>query len=796
VTDARQQLFSEKEEGFNLRDFIFTYILRFWYLYLLFVGTALVIAWLKIRYTTPVYQVSSSILIKDEKSKGGGISEESIFQDLGLMQGGSNVHNEIEVLRSRPIMEAVIRKLGLDVEYYTIGRVRTSEAYPPNLVKTSLHDVSDAGYNVPFLITVRDSQHYSLTIGQKTSQHEFGQLLTLPEGKFIFTLIDKNDSPQDDYQVVFRRPEDAAPGYVGAFSIASANTYSDVLNLTYQHPVPQKGIDLLNAIVEEYNRVTIDDKNRVGKNTVQFIDERLKYLTTELSDVESNLEDYKKSNDIPTEISSSVEALISQLSDYDKELGTLEVQKIILDGLQEYLQNNLTQYEPAPLNLLPSNPQLAELVGRYNDLLLERGRLLKNATDENPVVQNLTVQINLMRSTLLETIRNIHREFDLGLAKARNKNDLFQRKIRTVPTKERGLIEIKRQQGIKEALFLYLLQKREETELSVAVAMPNSKVVNPPIRTGGPISPNTRSIYITYLFIGLLIPSLFIYLKYLLTNTIQSESDIAQGTGAPLLASIGQQKSADPVAVKKNSRSAIAEMFRLLRTNLQFLGLGKNNQVILVTSSVSGEGKSFVTLNLGITLALADKKTIILELDLRKPKLIRYLTQKPPESGITNYLIGSAPLEEVIRHSELHPNLDYIGSGPIPPNPAELLLTEPLNALITELKQRYDYVLLDTPPIGMVADALLLGKLSDSALYVVRQGHTYKSSLAYVDEMYREQRLPNLALIYNGVQARDGYGYAQKYGYGNGYGNGYGYGYGYGYYDDAKPPKKWWQVWK
>jgi len=265
VTDARQQLFSEKEEGFNLRDFIFTYILRFWYLYLLFVGTALVIAWLKIRYTTPVYQVSSSILIKDEKSKGGGISEESIFQDLGLMQGGSNVHNEIEVLRSRPIMEAVIRKLGLDVEYYTIGRVRTSEAYPPNLVKTSLHDVSDAGYNVPFLITVRDSQHYSLTIGQKTSQHEFGQLLTLPEGKFIFTLIDKNDSPQDDYQVVFRRPEDAAPGYVGAFSIASANTYSDVLNLTYQHPVPQKGIDLLNAIVEEYNRVTIDDKNRVGK---------------------------------------------------------------------------------------------------------------------------------------------------------------------------------------------------------------------------------------------------------------------------------------------------------------------------------------------------------------------------------------------------------------------------------------------------------------------------------------------------------------------------------------------------
>lgn len=787
MTDQRQQLFSDKEEeGFNLRDFIFTYVLRFWYLYVLFVGIALLFAWLKIRYTTPIYQVSSSILIKDENSKGGGISEESIFQDLGLMQSGANVHNEIEILRSRPIMEAVIRKLGLDVEYITLGRVRSSEAYPSTVLKASLHDVSDAGYGVPFFITVRDSQHYVLMIGERKSEHEFGQLLTIPEGKFIFTLMNKDDLPQDEYEVIFRKPEDAAPGYVGGFSIASANTYSDVLNLTYQHPVPQKGMDILNGIVDEYNRVTIDDKNRVGKNTVQFIDERLKYLTTELSDVESNLEDYKKSNDIPTEISSSVESLISQLSDYDRELGTLEVQKIVLDGLQEYLTNNLTQYEPAPINLLPSNPQLAELVGRYNDLLLERDRLLKNATSSNPVVQNITAQIDLMRGTLLETIRNIHREFDLSLAKARSKNEMFQRKIRTVPTKERGLIEIKRQQGIKEALFLYLLQKREETELSLAVAIPNSKIVNPPIRNGGPISPNTRSIYITALLIGLLIPSLLIYLKYLFTNTIQSEQDITQGTRAPLLASIAQQVTNDPIAVKKNSRSAVAEMFRLLRTNLQFLGVGKKNQVILVTSTVSGEGKSFVTLNLGITLALADKKTIILELDLRKPKLIRYLTQHPAEFGITNYLIGNLSEEKLIGHSVLHPNLHYIGSGPIPPNPAELLLTEQLTTLIEHLRQTYDYILLDTPPVGMVADALLLGKVSDSSLFVVRQDHTMKSSISYIDEIYQEQKLPNLALIYNGVIVRNGYGYGQKYGY----------GYGYGYYDDAATPKKWWQVWK
>lgn len=788
MTDARPQVFMDKEEeGFNLREFIFTYVLRYWYLYVFFVGAALAIAWLKIRYATPVYQVSSSVLIEDENSKGGGgISEESIFQDLGLMQGGVNVHNEIELLRSRPVMEAVINKLGLGVEYYTIGRVRTSEAYPANVVKATLYEVSEIGYDVPFNITLIDNQRFRLSAGSSNGEYQFGQMITIPEGKYIFTLINDEDSPQDNYQVVFRRAVDVAPGYVGALSIASVNSFSDVLGLTYQHPVPQKAINILNAVVEEYNRLTIEDKNRVGKNTVQFIDDRLKYLTTELSDVEGDLEQYKRSNDIPTEISSSVESLISQLSEYDKELGALEVQKIILDGLQEYLQNQLTQYEPAPVNLLPSNPQLATLVTNYNALLFERNRLLQNATAENPMVQNLTTQIDQMRKSMLETIRNIHRELDLSLNSVRGKNEMFQRKIRTVPTKERGLIEIKRQQGIKEALFLYLLQKREETELSLAVAIPNSRVVNPPIRTGGPISPNTRSIYITALFIGLLIPSLFIYLKSLLTNTIQSETDITQNTRVPLLASIAQQKGADHVAVKKNSRSAIAEMFRLLRTNLQFLGVGRDNQVILVTSTVSGEGKSFVTLNLGITLALADKKTIILELDLRKPKLIRYLTQRPAESGITNFLIGHLAVDKLIRQSELHPNLHYIGSGPIPPNPAELLLTDALASLIAELRQHYDYILLDTPPVGMVADALLLGKLSDSALYVVRQGHTYKNSLAYIEEIYQEEKLPNLALVYNGVKAGKGYGYGQKYGY----------GYGYGYYEDARNPGKWWQFWK
>lgn len=786
-------LANTKEEGFNLRDFIFTYVLRFWYLYVLCLLLAWLYAWTKIRYTVPVYQVKGTILIKDEESKGSGISEESIFEDLGLMKGGISIQNEMEILKSRPLMESVIRNLHLDVEYYSVGQVRTSEMYTSTIINATLHEVSENGYGVPFVISVRDTQNFILKIGERQANCQFGQMIQIPEGRFIFTLMNKNHVPEDDYQMVFRKPEDAAIGYVGGLSVATLERGASIVSLTYKHPVPQKGIDIINQLVEAYNKLTVEDKNTVGKNTVQFIDERLEYLTKELSGVEGDLEQYKKGNGIPTEIASTVESMVGQMSDYDKQLATLEVQKVILEGLQQYLQNQLTKYEPAPINLLPENNQVAGLVSRYNDLVVERSRLLRNATTENPVVQNLTTQIDLMRNSILETVQNTNREFDLTLARVRGKNDFFQGKLRTIPTKERGLIEIKRQQGIKEALFLYLLQKREETALSLAVAIPNSKVVDPPILTGGPISPNTRSIYITALFIGLMIPSLLIYLKYLLTNTVQSESDITQATNTPFLAAIAHSPNKEQIVVKKGSRSAMAEMFRLLRTNLQFLGAGKGNQVILVTSTVSGEGKSFVTLNLGITLALADKKTIIVELDLRKPKLVRYLTKHPAPTGLSNYLIGKMDYKDLVRQSDAHDNLWYIGSGPTPPNPAELILTDQMTDLLEKLKKDFDYILVDTPPVGMVADAFLLGNHADSSIYVVRQGYTYKGSIGYIDEIKNEGKLPGMAIVFNGVKAQGSYsyGYGQKYGYGYGYG--YGKSYGYGYYEDESSNKKWWK---
>ena len=783
----------QKQDGFDLKEFLFSYLLRYWYLYVFFLGSAFFLAWVKIRYSTPIYQQRSTLLIKDERSGSSGVSQEDIFKDLGLMQGGPRIENEIQILKSRPIMEEVVRQLGLDVEYYNIGRVRTSELYTGSPIKAALHDLNENGYGVHFQISIQDTQTYKLRIGNQSSVHQFGERLDLPYGKLIFTLQTKEIPSVNAFDVVFREPKDAAAGYVGSLGVSSVDNRSSVLELTFRSPTPQKGIDILDKIVTVYNETNIEDKNSVGKNTIQFIDDRLKYLTRELSDVEGNLEQYKKSNDIPTEIASNVETLISQVQEYDKEQTMLEVQNSILESLTDYLQNRLTQFEPAPVNLIPENTQIAVLVGRYNDLVFERTRMLRNATTENPVVQNLSAQINTMRSSILETLKNTRGDLNLSLNKVRNKNSIFQQKIRTIPTKERGLLEIKRQQGIKETLFLYLLQKREETALSLATVVPNSRVVNPAINTGGPISPNGRSIYATFLLIGLLIPSLYVYLKHLLTTTVQSESDVRNHTSVPMLGAVAFKKGDEQVVVKPHSRSAMAEMFRLLRTNLQFLAAGEANQVILITSSISGEGKSFISLNMGMTLALADKKTVIVELDLRKPKLIRYLTSHPAEVGITSYLIGQTLEQDIIRPSEIHPNLFYVGSGPIPPNPAELLLTDKLQQFIQDLRNQFDYVIIDTPPVGMVADALLLGPLADCSLYIVRHGYSSISNLEILEDIRRENKLPKPAIVFNGVKMGNSYGGA--YGSRYGYGYGYGYGEGYGYYDDDVKKKPWWKFW-
>ena len=771
-----------REESFDLKGFVSQYLLRYWYLYVLSLGIALLSAWLRVRYATPIHQIRATLLIEDEQSKSGFVSEESIFRDLGLLQGGPRVLNEIQVLQSRPLMTEVVRKLGLDTEYYIVGRVRTSENYPSSVLKVGLGEPTNKGFNVPFEFNILDKQHFKLQVRDKTIESEFGKLIELPEGRFLFTLLGE-PQPENSYRIVFRRPEALASRYVSGLNVNLINNYSSVVEMTFKSPVPRKAADILNTLVEVYNESTIERKNQVGNSTIRFIDDRLKFLTAELSDVEGELESYKRSNNIPTEISSSVDLMLDQLNESDSDRTKLEIQKTILGSLQDYLSNDLNADQPTPVRLLPDDPQLATLCDRYNQLVLERERLLLNATKDFPVVKNLDKQVDLLRKTILSTIQKQMGDLEKELVKAQNAYNQFLKQLGAVPSKERGLIEIKRQQGIKESLFLYLLQKREETALALAVATPGSRVVDPAEPNKNPISPKKRNIYLLALLFGLIIPSGIVYLRTALQTTIQNQSELETLVNIPLLGSILFSKSTNPAVVVENSRSAIAEQFRLLRTNLEFLNAGRDNQVILFTSGISGEGKSFITLNTGLTMALSGKKTVLLELDLRRPKLVEHLGKTQAKGkGISSYLIGQARVEALPQPSELHPNLFVIPSGPLPPNPGELLLENEIETLIAYLREHFDCILLDTPPIGMVADALLLGRVADSTLYILRHQHSPRNSLSLLKTVYEDNKLPHLAVVYNGVRKARGY-------YGNAY---YGYGQSAGYYYEAKPAP-WWK---
>ncbi len=770
-------------QNFDLKTGIYQYVIRYWYLYLFFLGSAITLSWLNIRYATPIYQVRSTLLIEDEQSKSAFVSEEAIFRDLGLMQGGPRVLNEIQILQSKPVMQAVIARLGLDVEYYTLGRVRASESYPRAPVFAAVHEVLEPGYDTPFEFDVTDSAFYNLTLAGHTTRRRFGELLELPQGKFVFTLRE-SPAKENKYKIIFRRPAAIAGAYAGNLKVSLINNYSSVLEMTFKGPIPAKSADILNTLAAVYNETTLDAKNRVGKNTIRFIDERVQILAAELAEVESSLENYKRKNKISTEISASRNLLLEQMQGATEQLAQVSLKINLLEALKIFLADRLDADEPAPIHLLPADDPLRQITERYNDLLLERDRVLAHASPENPVVQNMDRQIQALRQTLRQTIDQNLAELAISRRQAQEKTGAFDGLLNDFPRKEREYLEIKRQQGIKESLFLYLLQKREETAIALAVAAPGARVVDPAISEGTPISPNKRSIHLLAVLTGLLIPATIVYLKSVLTTTVQTEADITAGAGVPVAACIGFDRRAAPVAVKPGSRSAQSEQFRLLRANIQFLQAGRPNQVMLITSGLPDEGKSFITLNLGLTLALADKKTVLLELDLRRPKLLRYLQLEAARSvGISTYLIGQHSADQLLKATQLHPNLYAISSGPLPPNPGELLLHARLDELLAQLRRQFDCILLDTPPVGIVADALLLGRLADSALYIVRHNQTQKNSLSALQEIQRDNKLPQVAAVFNGVKMQRHDGYYRKYGY------------RYGYYDDKKAGNSWWKHW-
>lgn len=752
-------------------------LLSYWWLFILCVGIAWFFAATYIKNATPLYSTSATLLIKDAGS-GGGISESQILLAEGLLGGGKSLDNEIQILRSLTIMEKVVEKLQANIEYFSEIDSKRKELYSNSpIVLDSFSFNKDYPYGLGLNIEVLDSTQFKLRFYANEEGYiaTFGKFFNTKVGLFRISRRAGQSAPKGNHTIFIRPKEFAAFGLRSRVEIKRVGSQhaSGILSLQMTDAIPKRAADVVNMLIEVYNEEEVNDKNQILLSTLEFIDERVKMLTGELDDVEGGIQRFKSQNEIITgDAASSRGFVMGEIRSQIEKLSEMEVKKEVLRSLETLLRNNPGNSDLIPANLIADNPVLGSLVGQYNTTFLERERLAKSASAENPSLIALEKQLSDIRNLILESLQNLQLDLNIPMRVVQSKIDGLQQNLSSVPSIDKKLLEQMRTQSIKENLFLFLLRKREETALSKAVTSPNTRMVDSARVPKFSIYPQKKLIHISAVGLGLIIPMIIVTILGFFETKVRNEDTITRLTSIPILGRIAFSKKGEDIVIKKGTRTAIAEMFRLLRTNLNYLNIKRETQVLLITSSVSGEGKSFIGLNLAMTIALSGKKVVLLGLDLRKPKMHKYLGAENG-AGMTNYLISQSELPDVLQVYSENPNLSYITSGPIPPNPAELILSERMDELIEKLKADFDYVVIDSPPIGLVSDALLMRKFATNILVVVRQKYTKKRMLRDLETLYQNKELEGAGLVFNAVkQGRSYYGY----------GGGYYYGYGKGYY--------------
>lgn len=770
--------FDNNSDSLNIRMELEKYLI-YWKWFLLSAFVALGLAFIYLRYTTPNYSANTLILIKDNK-KAGLSAELEAFKDLGIVGGSSvnNTDNEIEILKSRRIIGKVVDTLNLDIYYYASGRVIETEAYKASPVKIefvkkdSLLFKKDTVFNVRLI----DNFRYELKGIQDEliSAHSFGETV---EGEIGTFKVIRNKSIKSESNVVVKiypryRIIDSYRSRIG---ISPVNKNSSVLKITLSDPVRSKAEDILNELVRQYNIDAINDKNQVSKKTKKFIDARLKKVSSDLILIDNNVQKFKTDQNF-TGLPVEAELAFKSLKESNQNIANLQIQISLAEWVEDILKKESSKESLLPSGLSFDDESLVSAINNYNDLILNKNKATKNAGAKNPVLQQLDYEIKSLRLNLLKSLSNTTRSLKIQLNEIENNGLQILSKVKSIPANERGYIDIVRQQEIFAGLYSYLLKKKEEIDISLAVTVPNAKIIDVAYSSGGPISPKRKIIYFIALLLGLLLPFSIIYLLNLFDTKIHTKQNIEEQLSVPFLGDVPKSDSKEKVIIGNDVRSSAAEAFRLIRTNLDFMLASnrKQSKSIFVTSTTSGEGKSFISINLAATLALSGKRVLLMGMDLRAPKVTEYLGV-PKRKGITNYITDEdIHLEDLIFNISEIKGLDIIASGVIPPNPAELLMTKRVDNLFTIVKQEYDIVVVDTAPVNLVTDTLLIGKYADMFMYVVRANYLDKRLLAVPQELYNEKKLPNMAIVLNDTDPKRSYGY------------GYG-GYGYGYVVVEKP---------
>ena len=796
IDERKDKLGEQSEEQVNIQELLFRYLIH-WPWFVVSIIICIACAWGYLRLTTPIYNITATVLIKDEK-KGGGANMSSELEKMGLdgfVSSSNNVDNEIEVLRSKSLAREVVNNLGLFVTYMDEDEFPSKELYHTSPVLVSLtHQEADklpGRMEINMILQPTGALGVQITVGEKEYRKQFDKLPAVfptDEGTVAFfanndtlsAVRPENITKERHITAFINRPFSVSKGYVNSLSIAPTSKTTSVVVISLENTNTRRGRDYINKLLEMYNINANNDKNEVAQKTAEFIDERIGIISKELGSTEQDLENFKRSAGI-TDLSSEAQIALTGNAEYEKKRVENQTQINLVMDLQRYMKGN--EYEVLPSNIGLQDAASAGAIDRYNQMLVERKRLLRTSTENNPTIINLDTSIRAMRTNVQATLDATLKGLQITKEDLAREASRYSRRINDAPTQERQFVSIARQQEIKSGLYLMLLQKREENAITLAATANNAKIIDEALADDNPISPKKTIVYLVALVLGVGLPVGVIYLIGLTKFKIEGRADVEKLTSLPVVGDIPlADEKTGSIAVFENQNNLMSETFRNVRTNLQFM-LENGKNVILVTSTISGEGKSFISANLAISLSLLGKKVVIVGLDIRKPGLNKVFNIPKKEHGITQYLTNTtANLMDFVQPSDINKNLFILPGGTVPPNPTELMARGGLEKAIETLKANFDYVILDTAPVGMVTDTLLIGRVADLSVYVCRADYTHKAEFTLINELAENNKLPNLCIAVNGLDLNSRkYGYYYGYGkYGKCYGKRYGYGYGYG----------------
>ena len=762
---------ADKNEESLVQQLVSKY-LPYWPIFLLAIGLAITVAYVYIRYTTPIYEATARLIIKDERK---GNEESALMESLDQISSKKTVENEVEILQSRKIMVDVVKRLGLYAEMSEQGKFKSLSAYTKSPVSI-LAPNPDSIINSRKIKLDFDKTNKKVILNDKY-QYPLGEVVTTPFGRLKFVPNINYEEPEKPKQLYFSliNPKARATGLLGGLKVSTVGRQSSIVNLSYADEVPKRAEDILNQVITSYKQAELNDKAALAKNTLAFVEDRLKLVSHDLDSIEKRVQQYK-SGAGAIDISAQGQLYLQNVSANDQKVSDVNMQLSVLNQVEKFVAANENNGAIVPSTLGVSDPMLSQLMDKLYTSELEYERLRKTVAENHPNLVAIKDQINKIKPNILQNIQSQKQSLSAAKRNLNATNGGYNSMLQAVPQKERQLLDISREHQIKSNIYSFLLQKKEESELAYASNVSNNKVVDYAAVSPSPVSPKKKVIYLMSIvgFLGVCIA--IISIRESITGKVLYRHEVEARTSIPIIGEIAFDKSKTPLVIEAGTRSFVAEEFRRLRISLSFLGIDSAHKKILVTSSISGEGKSFIAANLAVSLSLTGKKVVIVDLDLNNPTIAKILNVIQ-EVGATEFLKGEKEPEEIIKRVKAHENLFFISAGNLPENPTELLTNGKVKELIEYLDTIFDVVIIDTSPIVLVTDAYILSALCDATLYVIRHKYTPKMLIKRIDENNQINPINNPAIIFNGVKVR---GFFK---------NNYGYGYDYIYSPKEKRKK-------